>query len=407
MKGFKCILSIVSLLICATAWAGDTAQEDSLADNVYDGITISLLTCGPGEEVYTLYGHTAIRICDTSSQTDAVVNYGMFSFRQSFFVARFVLGMTDYMMGVTSFSNFADEYTYEGRWVYEQVLNLRKEEKMAIIAAIEENSKPGNATYRYNCFYNNCTTRARDILTENITGKVSYAPETWETPSFRDMCHSKAEDHRWASFGNDLVLGVKADLKTDRAEQQFLPENLMRDFSQATITDSQGVTRKLVTEERYIISRETASEIRPQTEDGSTAITPRMCAFLIAFIIIGVTIYETRRRKTVWALDAATLGATGLAGVVLFVMIFSQHPTVSLNFQILILNPISLIALYPMIKRESKGMTHWWHKGQTACLATGIAGGLLQHYAEGILILALSLLVRNTAILMRNKKQLT
>lgn len=405
MKGFKCILNIVFLLICTTARAGDTAQEDSLTANVYDGITISLLTCGPGEEVYTLYGHTAIRISDTSSLTDLVVNYGMFSFRQSFFVARFVLGLTDYMMGITSFRDFENEYTYEGRWVYEQVLNLRKEEKMAIIAAIEENSKPGNATYRYNCFYNNCTTRARDILAENIIGKVSYAPETWEAPSFRDMCHSKAEDHRWASFANDLVLGVKADLKTDRAEQQFLPENLMRDFAQAIITDSYGMTRKLVTEERYIISRETASEIRPQTEDGYTDITPRMYACMIAIIIIGITIYETRRRKTIWALDAATLGTTGLAGVVLFVMIFSQHPTVSLNFQILILNPISLIALYPMVKRESKGKTHWWHKGQTACLALGIAGGLLQHYAEGILILALSLLIRNTMILMRNKKQ--
>ena len=405
MKGFKCILGIVCLLVCTMAQAAKTAPADSLEANEYDGITISLLTCGPGEEVYTLYGHTAIRICDTTRHADIVVNYGMFSFRQNFFVARFILGLTDYMIGITSFSNFVDEYTYEGRWVYEQVLNLRREEKKAIIAAIDENSKPENATYRYNCFYNNCTTRARDILTENISGKVGYAPETWDAPSFRDMCHSKTADHRWSSFGNDLVLGVKADLKTDRSEQQFLPENLMRDFSEATITDSNGETRKMVREERYIISRDMAAGIRPQTADGFQSITPRMCACLIAIIIIGVTIYEARRRKAFWILDAATLVATGLAGVVLFLMIFSQHPTVSLNFQILILNPISLIALYPMIKLERKGKIHWWHKGQTACLALGIAAGLVQHYAEGVLILALSLLIRNTVILMRNKKQ--
>ena len=111
------------------AQAAKTAPADSLEANEYDGITISLLTCGPGEEVYTLYGHTAIRICDTTRHADIVVNYGMFSFRQNFFVARFILGLTDYMIGITSFSNFVDEYTYEGRWVYEQVLNLRQEEK--------------------------------------------------------------------------------------------------------------------------------------------------------------------------------------------------------------------------------------------------------------------------------------
>ena len=235
MKRFRRILRIISLVffvLLTTNAKGQTA--DSIISNM-DDVEVSLLTCGPGNEAYSLFGHTAIRISQPSRGMDVVVNYGMFSFRQKYFIARFILGLTDYQMGITTFDDFKAEYEYEQRWVFEQTLNLTSKEKSALLQAIDQNYKPENVTYRYNFFYNNCTTKARDIIAANIDGKIEYNSCTSEYPSFRELCHSKTFNNRWSQFGNDLLLGIQADLPTNISEQQFLPENLEHDFSNATI----------------------------------------------------------------------------------------------------------------------------------------------------------------------------
>ena len=119
MKHFNTFLKTVLLtflvsLTCVTSRAVESA----------DSVDIALLTCGPGDEVYSLYGHTAIRYTDHRTGEDMVINYGMFSFNQDYFVLRFVFGLTDYQMGITPFDYFMREYQYEGRWVYQQTLNL-------------------------------------------------------------------------------------------------------------------------------------------------------------------------------------------------------------------------------------------------------------------------------------------
>ena len=183
---------MVFFVLLTTNAKGQTA--DSIISNM-DDIEVSLLTCGPGNEVYSLFGHTAIRVCQPSRGLDIVVNYGMFSFKQKYFIPRFVLGLTDYQMGITTFDDFKAEYEYEQRWVFEQTLNLTSKEKSALLQAIDRNYKPENVTYRYNFFYNNCTTKARDLIAANIDGKIKYNSATSEYPSFRELCHSKTSSH--------------------------------------------------------------------------------------------------------------------------------------------------------------------------------------------------------------------
>ena len=115
-------------------------QEGQLNANL-DSIDISLLTCGPGNESYSYYGHTAIRIHDKHDQRDVVVNYGMFSFEQKHFVWRFIFGLTDYQMGMVSFADFMKEYEKENRWVQEQLLNLTPKEKEDIVKEIGTDKK--------------------------------------------------------------------------------------------------------------------------------------------------------------------------------------------------------------------------------------------------------------------------
>ena len=390
MKRFRRILRIISLVffvLLTTNAKGQTA--DSIISNM-DDVEVSLLTCGPGNEAYSLFGHTAIRISQPSRGMDVVVNYGMFSFKQKYFIPRFVLGLTDYQMGITTFDDFKAEYEYEQRWVFEQTLNLTSKEKSALLQAIDQNYKPENVTYRYNFFYNNCTTKARDLIAANIDGKIKYNSATSEYPSFRELCHSKTSSHRWSQFGNDLLLGIQADLPTNISEQQFLPENLEHDFSNATI----GANRKLVTHEEYIIPKDVAASAAPDSLP-----SPRALAIVIALIIIGVSFIEYFWSKNLWITDAILMPLVGLAGMILFVMIFSKHPTVNINFQILILNPIALFMAIPMVMKQRKGMLTWWHKTYVFCLFLGILCGLLQDYADGIRILALSLLVRYTIVI--------
>ena len=411
MKRFRRILRIISLVffvLLTTNAKGQTA--DSIISNM-DDVEVSLLTCGPGNEAYSLFGHTAIRISQPSRGMDVVVNYGMFSFKQKYFIPRFVLGLTDYQMGITTFDDFKAEYEYEQRWVFEQTLNLTSKEKSALLQAVDQNYKPENVTYRYNVFYNNCTTKARDLIDANIDGKIKYNSATSEYQSFRELCHSKTSSHRWSQFGNDLLLGIQADLPTNISEQQFLPENLEHDFSLATIetnTDEAnnatiGVNnaspRKLVSHEEYIIPKYVAASVIHDSLP-----SPRALAIVIAIIIIGVSLIEYFWSKNLWLTDAILMPVIGLTGMILFVMIFSKHPTVNINFQILILNPIALFMAIPMVMKQRKGMLTWWHKTYVLCLFLGILCGLFQDYAEGIRILALSLLVRYTIVIFCLKK---
>ena len=129
-----------------------------------DSVRISLLTCAPGSEIYALFGHSAIRYEDPARGEDWVFNYGMFSFKDPNFVMRFVKGETDYQLGVIPYRYFEAEYALRGSSVYQQELNLTEAEKLMLIGLLRENYLPANRVYRYNYFYDNCTTRARDKI---------------------------------------------------------------------------------------------------------------------------------------------------------------------------------------------------------------------------------------------------
>ena len=60
------------------------AQNDSCH------LRISLLTCTPGEELYSTFGHSALRITDSVSKTDIVYNYGTFNFDEPGFYTKFI-----------------------------------------------------------------------------------------------------------------------------------------------------------------------------------------------------------------------------------------------------------------------------------------------------------------------------
>lgn len=358
-------------------------------NNPMDSIEISLLTCSPHEEIYSLYGHSAIRWHNLGKQSsgadaeDWVFNWGMFNFKKPYFVPRFVFGLTDYELGICPYEYFWPYYKQFGSSIIEQVLNLTNAEKMRLKEILSENLRPENKTYRYNYFYDNCSTRPRDVIEKCINGKIEYAQREDYTPSYRDMVHECVRNHPWAKFGNDMLLGVKADQQTTLREQEFLPENLMYDFDKAQIyTD--GQYRPLVKERRMPVPPGV------QIIEQDFPLTPTECAYILLAISLIILAWEWQRKKTCKYWDAFLMLIQGLTGCVLFVMLFSQHPTTSTNLQILLLNPMPLFFIAAVVRRRQ---TYWW-KMQSVLLALFLVGSIFQHYAEGMMIVASCLLLR-------------
>ena len=220
--------------------------------NSNDSIRLSLLTCAPGEVIYTLFGHTAIRYENPSQGIDVVFNYGLFSFDIPNFALRFSLGETDYRLGVIDYPHFAGEYAYFGRSVWQQTLNLNNEEKAELIRLLQENYRPENRVYRYNFFYDNCATRPRDKIEESIAGKVIYPVEPQDgSRTFREIVHQYCKGHPWARFGIDLCIGSEADRPITQRQMMFAPFYLMDAFAGAQITGD-SIQRPLVTDSEQV-----------------------------------------------------------------------------------------------------------------------------------------------------------
>lgn len=377
------------------------ARVNELATAWLDSVNISLLTCGPGNEVWSYYGHTALLIEDKAHYCDIVVNWGMFSFQQDYFILRFVFGLTDYQMGIVSMTDFMTEYAHEGRWVRQQLLLLSREEKLAIMRSIEKNYEPENSTYRYNFFYDNCTTRARNIILDNMEkGSVSLPKLSFST-TYRDEIHKWNADHCWARFGNDLLLGYEADRRIDSKQYEFLPVNLSKDFdiTSRTFVNKQGtpnMMKSVLVDSSFYLIPPQAAVAQPES------ITPFTVFLGLAAIILLLCGMEIYKKKNFWWMDAALFILTGLPGLILLTMIFSQHPTVQVNFQLLILNPLNLFFVWKTSKKLKKGKIYWYYNVWGALLLLSLFMQIWQHYAEGIEILALSLLFRYCVVSIRH-----
>lgn len=400
MKRFKYIF-ISSLVVFLLSLTSNVKAQQYSNSNKNDSIQISLLTCGPGEEVYSLYGHTAIRFHDLKNNQDLVINYGMFSFSQRFFIIRFVFGLTDYEMGIMPFDAFMEEYESEGRWVKEQVLNIPLQDKMKIAMAIENNYLPENKTYRYNYFYDNCTTRARDILIKNISENVEVKDNQSVKSSYRKEIHKWNTNHCWARWGNDLLLGVNADRSIDRKEQQFLPDNLSKDWKTATIKYTDGKVYPFISQEHYLIGKTLSTKDSAQN---SNIFNPYTLIGAIILVILLASWKKTSHPLPYKIVMFCVWLTTGLCGIIITAMIFSQHPTVSLNFQILLLNPLNLGMLIPALAHNKK-----YNLIILTCLILFMLGGIIQSYAVGLEYLAFILLIVSQrdliSQLLKSKKQ--
>lgn len=365
-----------------------------------DSVRISLMTCSPGNEVYSLYGHTALRVEIPSQHIDWVYNYGMFSFRTPNFIYRFVKGETDYQLGVMDYAYFEAEYAERGSYVVQQELNLLPDEKMRLLQILQTNYLPQNRTYRYNYFYDNCTTRARDKVEESINGKVIYPVER-DAVTFREIVHRFTKEHPWAEFGVDLCLGSEADKAIDTHAQMFAPFVMMKEADGAVIRSSAGVERPLVRQTERVVDPE------PHAIEKEFPLSPIACVCVLLALTAAVSFVEWRYHFSAWWLDALLFGAQGLAGcVIAFLFFFSVHPTVGSNYLLIIFNPIPLVYLPWLLYKAVKRKKDLYHIYNVCVLTLFIVFWWLipQKITLVVLPLALSLLLRSLTRLVVARK---
>lgn len=377
---------------------GHSAQS-AVADT--DSVRISLLTCAAGEEIYSHFGHTAIRYEVPSRDIDIVFNYGLFSFNTPNFIFRFVKGETDYMLGVVDYKRFEAEYSYENRAVWQQTLNLTTEEKEKLFQLLQVNCLPENRVYRYNFFFDNCATRPRDKIEESINGTTIYQAID-NRQSFRDIIYQSTKGYEWDRFGMDFCLGVEADRPITYREEMFVPFYLMDAFANAKIVDTDNKERPLVSSTKEIISEQDFEK-----EKGFW-LTPMRFALLLFILIVSATIYGIRKKRSLWGIDLILFAAAGLSGcVIAFLSCFSEHPAVSPNYLIFVFHPLHLLLLPLFLHKEAKGKQSYYHLINTIVLTLFILIWPVnpQHFNLAVLPLALCLLIRSASNLVLTYKK--
>ncbi|MBK5721674.1 DUF4105 domain-containing protein [Dysgonomonas sp. Marseille-P4677] len=365
-----------------------------------DSAQVSLLTNAPWDEaVYSLFGHTSVRVNDPAQNIDYVFNFGIFNINKKNFILLFIKGETDYMVANFPYRYYIEEQQERGVGVVEQIFNLTQEEKQNMFDAFMTNTLLENRVYRYNYFYDNCSTRPRDIIEKNIKGNIKYTPTNKEQ-TYRDLVKECVRVQPWVEFGIDLVIGAEADKTITDRQKDFLPEYLMNAYQGATI-QGDSIQRNM------LIS--TTTILKPTPFKDKFPITPLYGGLILLIITILVSYFSYKKRwfalgKT---FDTLLFFVAGISGfIIFFLMYFSEHPCTNPNWNIVWLNPLQIIvALLFFVKSLSKCIYYYHFINFVALLAFLLAWCLIPQQLDIAFIpYILSLGLRSGMNIMQQRK---
>ena len=315
-----------------------------------DSAQVSLLTCTPGTEVYSRFGHSALRITDPVQGIDWTFNYGVFNFNSDHFYARFVKGDTRYQLDVESTDWFIVSSAAIGRETMEQVLHLTQEEKQALTDALILNYQPRNRYYLYNFVFDNCATRPYNILSRVLRQESGDTLLTTEFDLRRDTYRERilhyTGKYSWLGYGVSLIFGSDADRIMTSGERLFLPEELMNYVAEAQRQDGS----------RLCMAADTH---RFEVKDSSWIWSPYMAEIVTGLFLLLITLFDMRRNRVMqekggeianevkvsWWADIILFIVGGVLGIIMFYLsYFSIHPLVKHNWNLLLVNPLLIVA---------------------------------------------------------------
>lgn len=308
---------------------------------------ISLLTCDPGKELYSSFGHSAIRVRQVMPEgQDLVFNFGTFDFQTPNFYGKFATGKLDYMLSVSTYADFIREYDYFQRDVREQVLDLKGQQQDVLIQHLWTHYDPANRFYRYDFFFNNCATKIRDAFEIALGDELVWDDSVKaEEKTFRNLIDEYVYPLPWADLGIDLALGSVIDTDATEREEQFLPDYMEAAFAKATIVGD-GPSRPLVKESRVILEF-------PDTDSQMEFLNPYLIMWAVAILFTLVTFFGHKKKRLLIGFDLGLFSILGILGlVVTFLWFFTDHSATKWNWNILWAFPGHLILVWGLWKKD-------------------------------------------------------
>lgn len=342
LRVHKPLLTLIFLLSYFTA----LTQINTLAKDA----EISIITIGPGKQLYDSFGHNAIRVSDPSNGKDLAFNYGTFDFNTPNFYIKFGQGKLPYALSVSTYDGFLRNYIAEKRWIKQQKLDLTYGEKIAIFEFLLNNAQPSNREYQYDFFLDNCATRIRDVLAVNLGSKLSYQDKQYAPflYSFRELIQQRLHWNSWGSLGIDIALGAVIDRTANPWEHQFLPDYVFESLKSATITRN-NKTSALIKKETTI------NNPGPRARNTAFLLSPFFVFLVIALGIVYRTLRDSKQQKRSRWLDTVLFFVTGIVGVLLLVLwLATDHTATINNYNILWAFPVNLIFCTLLSKKTPK-----------------------------------------------------
>lgn len=336
----KQLARILFFLLLLFAGVTGTAQNDSCR------LRISVLTCAPGEELYSLFGHSAIRVTDSSRYTDVVFNYGTFDFTDPDFYMKFVKGRMDFFVSAESFSDFIQSYQAEQRSVVEQNLNLNCAEKEKLFAALKENLLPQNRFYKYDILFDNCTTRIGDLLRKYIGGFSVNKALTPPGTTYRNLLHNYLDQggSPWSKLGIDILLGSNLDKKVTIQQSMFLPQYTEK-----------GIDSAVAANHSHMVSNKNVLFEAPALNDKRGRYLPLgVMAVVLLLLLVLSRVKKPAVKTALRIIDSLLLYVTGLTGILLvFLWVAREDILCRNNYNLFWALPTNFIAAFFIWKKPS------------------------------------------------------
>ncbi len=342
----------VALFLSFSLLLGYNVSSQSLV--LSDSAKVSMLTCSPGDELYSIFGHSAIRVSDPVSKVDIVFNYGTFDFSDPNFYSNFVMGRLNYILSVSYFQNFYLGYAEENRWIYEQELNITGAEKQFLLDSLLTNYKPENRFYLYDFFYDNCATRIRNVFVEGIPRPIEFNYSSLEpNKSFRELLMPLLKQQPWARFGINLALGLPSDRIAEPWDYMFLPNHMLTAFQYAHFKGDSS-TDKFAKEPVVLLQG------KPVSDDWSLN-EPLIVFLVILFFALVISYRNYKSKRVSYWFDRILFGSVGLLGVVLvFLWFFTDHKVFVVNLNVLWANPFYLFFIVFLSIRKFTNLVKWY-----------------------------------------------
>ena len=283
--------------------------------------TVSILTCQEGNELYSLYGHTAIRIKDEANALDVVYNYGTFDFNTEHFYLKFVKGDLRYFVTAYSYNEFYYEYTIENRSIYEQVLRLTVAQKQLLFETLNESLQSDAKYYTYKFIDRNCTNMVVDKVNMAL-GQNCIVKTTEKDLSYRQILFPYLKNHFYENLGINILFGYKTD---QMGEKLFLPNQFMESLKVAKYEGQpiSGAPKTLLKAKEAPIEGSLWNNIYT------------LCLLLLLLVLA--------RKAWVYLLYFSVFGILGI--LMTLAGFYSLHEELAANYNVLLFNPFLLLVL--------------------------------------------------------------